>query len=659
MSAPLQYRPEVDGLRALAVLSVVLFHAELALPGGFVGVDVFFVISGYLITSILLREIADGSFSFAAFWERRARRILPASALTVVATLIAGWFLLLPADFHSLSSSALWQSVFGANVYFWRTTNYFAIEDTPPALLHTWSLAIEEQYYFLFPAVLLVACRWAMPGRRWALIGFLGLAIAVSLGLSVWFLPRSPAATFYLLPPRAWELLVGSALAAFPTSWQFRNRWCREGIAWSGLALIVGPCLLYSEQTAFPGWNAVPPCLGAALFIWATQTPVREPRTPAARVTRAAALLSLPPVLFTGRISYSLYLWHWPLFAFASCFCLGPIPFWLRLVLIGATYILGALSWKIVESPFRKRTLAPTRRSMAYWALALLGIPASLGFAILRNHGIPSRFPDALVALEKSKIVDPEALPALRSTTLADARAGNFPKFGAPGSTSIDLMVWGDSHARSMLPALEVLASENGKLVASAWYSSTPPVLGYTPDPKMFSLREDAVAYNQAVFEFIRDQRIPNVLLAGRWSSYMPGDQPTKFKKPPGFARKFTETVNALQSLPTRVWILSEVPAHQVSVPKALIQREWLGKDIGWTQGDRAGHQRLTAPFANVLSQWSGGEVRVIDLQNDLFDPASGRLLQEINGQSLYSDSNHLTRHAIPAIKHSLAPLFQ
>ena len=262
------YRPEIDGLRALAVIAVIMFHAKIALSGGYLGVDVFFVISGYLITSLIIKELQKGTFTFVAFWERRIRRIVPATSVMVVAVIVAGWFLLLPNEYVALGKSAMALAAIVANIYFWRDTNsYFANGEEMP-LLHTWSLAVEEQFYLIMPLFLVVAFNLSAPRGR-LLLPIVILSMFGSLAASIYGVAVFPGAAFYFLPSRAWELLIGSILALIPAGWILSNRLARETVTYAGLASIVAPCLFYTKDTPFPGLAAVVPCAGTAAIIWA------------------------------------------------------------------------------------------------------------------------------------------------------------------------------------------------------------------------------------------------------------------------------------------------------------------------------------------------------------------------------------------------------
>jgi len=342
----MKHRADIDGLRAVAVIAVLLFHADIGCSGGYVGVDVFFVISGFLITGLILKDLNRDRFSIVEFWERRVRRILPALALVVFSTLIAGWFLLLGRDFEALGKSVVAQVMLLSNVYFWRGSGYFARigQDTP--LLHTWSLAVEEQFYLLFP-LLLIALRRLSPK---ALIPAILLFSGASFSLSVYWSYHNPNANFYLLPTRAWELLMGAFLAAYSAR-RASKRWLAEILSWSGLFAILWSIFQYSPDTRFPGAAALLPCVGTAFLIQSNRD----------SLTSVGTFLATRPVVFVGLISYSLYLWHWPVLVFAEYWTIERLPLVHRVLLLLGSIGLAALSWKFVETPFRQRTVFKTR----------------------------------------------------------------------------------------------------------------------------------------------------------------------------------------------------------------------------------------------------------------------------------------------------------
>ncbi len=352
MIEKLPYRPEIDGLRAVAVLAVVLFHGGFSCPGGYVGVDVFFVISGFLITSLIWKDLENSSFTFSNFWERRARRIIPALVVVTLATLLIGWFVLLPADFKSLGQASASQSVFGANIFYWLDFDYFSSHADEKPLLHTWSLAVEEQFYLIFPFLLWGLFRVARLRSRTVVLLVLIVGFAISFALSIYGVVYHPRAAFYLLPTRAWELLLGALLPFLPPDPSLLNRrMLREFFSLAGFGLILIPVFLYTPQTPFPGFAALVPCLGTALLIWANGQIVD-------------GLLKTRPLVFIGSISYSLYLWHLPFLAFSHYLALGPIPSGQRAAILCFAFLVATLSWKYVETPFRKRTLVARGKTL-------------------------------------------------------------------------------------------------------------------------------------------------------------------------------------------------------------------------------------------------------------------------------------------------------
>lgn len=374
----MDYRREIDGLRAIAVIPVILFHAGFeTFSGGFVGVDVFFVISGYLITTIILAELEQGKFSIVNFYERRARRILPALFFVMLVCIPFAWFWLSPDNLLEFCRSLVAVVFFSSNILFWREDGYFANAAAEKPLLHTWSLAVEEQYYVLFPIFLMLF--WKL-GKRWILIA-LGLVFVVSLAVAQWAAYAKPVAAFYLLPTRGWELLIG-AFAAFYLSKtshkEFGKRVAEIG-GWLGVALILYAVLTYSKATPFPGFYALVPTLGTVLVIlFATQ------QTTVGRFVGNKAFVGV------GLISYSAYLWHQPLFAFSRYESLTEPSKFLFVALSAFSLVLAYLSWKFVETPFRsnKEITRLTILKFSIIGAAAFGLVGSLGIGY---SGFPSR----------------------------------------------------------------------------------------------------------------------------------------------------------------------------------------------------------------------------------------------------------------------------
>ena len=334
----MKYRTEIDGLRALAVVPVILFHAGFELfSGGFVGVDVFFVISGYLITTILIEDIENNRFSLVNFYERRARRILPALFFVMLVCIPFAWMWMLPYQMIDFSQSLVAVSLFASNILFWSENSYFATDSEEKPLLHTWSLAVEEQYYVLFPIFLLLAWRFGKNRVFWLIV----VMSAISLLVSEWGWRNEATAKFYLAPTRAWELFAGS-IAAFVV--QKRGVKSNNALSLTGLAAIIFAILAYDKTTPFPGVYALIPVLGVVLLILYAD-----------KETLVARLLSTKALVGIGLISYSAYLWHQPLFAFARIRLLEQPSSGLMLALCVLSFLLAVASWKFVEQPFRNR----------------------------------------------------------------------------------------------------------------------------------------------------------------------------------------------------------------------------------------------------------------------------------------------------------------
>ncbi|CAA0122131.1 O-acetyltransferase OatA [Halioglobus japonicus] len=387
----LQYRTEIDGLRFLAVTPVILFHAGLSLAsGGYVGVDIFFVISGYLISSIIFQKMSSGGFSILEFYENRARRILPALFFVMLFCLPFAWFWMNPEQWQEFSESMIWTSLFSSNIFFWLHSDYFASASEFKPLLHTWSLAVEEQYYVFFP--LLVMMFWRF-GTKFLFAVFALIAI-LSFALCLWLVSKLPEANFFLTPSRVWELLLGVACTAYLIRTAERDatkRLVSEILGCSGLIAILYSIFFFDEHTPFPSAYTLVPVIGTALIIaFATVN------------TWVGKLLAFKPFVWVGLISYSAYLWHQPLFAFARIKMQGEPDLAIMLGLSLLSIFLAYLSWRFVEQPFRKQKgsarnlgglkLLDKRRDV--FIASILGIVffTAIGFAQSKLFFQPDRF---------------------------------------------------------------------------------------------------------------------------------------------------------------------------------------------------------------------------------------------------------------------------
>lgn len=522
MSGKIEYRRDIDGLRAIAVGLVVIYHAfPHALPGGFVGVDIFFVISGFLITGIISREIDDGSFTITRFYERRIRRIFPALIVVLLATLAAGWWLLLPSEFANLGMNAIAGAAFFSNIASMVQAGYFDLDAAKKPLLHLWSLGIEEQFYLAWPLILMVIARWSK--HRMTVIA--GLAVA-SFILNVSLIWSHPVSTFYSPLTRAWELLAGGMIIGGIV---IADRRLANIASVCGMALISLATWLMTPKSAFPGWWAVLPVVGAMLLIM-------SPGSLAARW-----VLGSKPFVWIGLISYPLYLWHWPLLVFGEYIkqavtvtALTDNEKWglvaLSVFLSGATYL-------VIERPFR-HTKSRLRIAGLAGAMSVL---AGAGLVILNMDGLPQRFPATIQAIAKER-VDP-ARWRIGECMLNIGQTGFVDSCSQPGQPSIFL--WGDSTAGALSPGMLDLQKVRSFAFSQYTISSCEPLL-----PK-FSLsdRRDCPDRNRQALAALVKRMPETVVLAAIW-------YPT-----PEHLNALAETVQAIKGLGIRrVVVLGRVP---------------------------------------------------------------------------------------------------
>lgn len=604
------YRADIDGLRAVAVIAVLLFHAGLGLPGGFVGVDIFFVISGFLITSIVMREVKSGEFSYLGFWERRIRRLVPAMIVMIAATVVAGYVILLPHDLKELGQSVCAQTVAVANFYFYRESGYFAGTSEIKPLLHTWSLAVEEQFYLVMPAMLLLFNRiW--PNRiRTALV----VVLLISLGWCAYSTSIYPDAAFYLLPTRSWELLLGS-LVALSGNFRALKRGQAEALSLFGLAAIVGAIVVYTDSTPFPGTFALLPCLGTAAIIIGNS----------AHLTIAGRLLSWRPVVFVGLISYSLYLWHWPLFAFANYMTPGHLPNGLSACLIFASLLLGFFSWRFVETPFRCKSLLPTRRRVLASAATSLIAMGCIGFVLHKTDGVRSRFTVTALKMTDARS-DKNPMRRMHHDLPAKALR-KAPVLLAGGQNGQPrLVVLGDSHADALMPGISSLCDKHGVPMVAFTRSDTLPFV-FSDAPRDRSEE----TFFAAAAAYLQQSPAQNVFIVARWGEYKNRLSATELAK----------TVNGLRAIGKRVWVLRHVPEPRADVPRFLALSEQWNWNDSFLRRSKTEYLSAQLEFEELLDS-IGCDIQVVDISDRFFD-GSDLAIVHIEYAPLYFDDNHLS----------------
>ena len=645
-----KYRADIDGLRAVAVLSIVLFHLDIEpFTGGFVGVDIFFVISGFLITSIIVRELAAGEFSMARFYERRVRRILPALMVVLAVTMLCGLWILGPEQFRELAGSAAATTVFSSNIFFFLGSGYFDGPSEFKPLLHTWSLAVEEQYYIFFPLLLLlIARRFSSRFAPW-LLAISGLSFAACVLMT----PSSEAAAFFLLPFRAWELLIGSLLAlqlvAPPSDARARNL-----LSAAGLGMIFYSVFAYSSETPFPGVAAAVPTLGTAMII-------QSGSGGASLVNRA---LGIRPMVFFGLISYSLYLWHWPVVVYAKTLLINE-PNDLELsVVFALILLLSVLSWRFVETPFRdRRRLGPRPKLFATFAAAsLVLMVASLGVRAVEDFPAGGR--DALSA---NAIDDPGWKHWKRCEELGEENPQR-PELCRFGDESVppDVLFWGDSHALALASAANLSAKRQQ---ASGWLAvrtGCPPLLAVERPG-----RTSCQAFNEAVLRFAGEHaEIDTVILAARWAISATGsryknetgrsvtlvdlESPGSAGNVPILATGLERTLRGLLALDKTIVLVGQVPEVGYDVPTANYSARLTGRNVNETIAPtRSEYEERTADVNRILAGLADAyPVSLIDPANRLCNADFCAVVED--GTPLYRDDNHLSLRGCV----HLSPLF-
>ena len=636
------YRSDIDGLRAVAVLSVLFFHSGISFfSGGYVGVDMFFVISGYLITTIIVREIANNEFSISKFYERRFRRILPALVVVVVVSLILGSLLLTPEGVVDLGKSAIATALFSSNMLFYFESGYFDGAAEMKPLLHTWSLAVEEQYYIFFPLLLIFIAKIDTKHYlRWLLtlgaLSFVACVVLTSIKSSI---------AFYWIPTRAWELFIGSILALhiIPNP---RKRFLREVYSILGVTMIAYSIFQYSSETSFPGIAAILPTIGTALIIFAG-TGGRS---------LVSRILSLRPVVFIGLISYSLYLWHWPVIVYAKIFSIRELTEPVILMMLILIFALSMLSWRYVETPFRKRVLFKGRRTLLGASAIVSASLVISGLAFIINDGYPGRLTNNIALNDTVKDYKWSHWASCEKVVNRIKNGQNLCDIGIK-TERVSFILWGDSHARALASGVDLSAKNIGLKGKIATQSACPPLLSIER-PNRRSCNE----FNQAVLEFISvTHEIETVILAARWALLTKG---TRYKKESGGPVKLVDiksfspdglpnvelfeiglrrTIKELHSLGKKVVLVNPVPEVGYDVPSAHLiasmTRREINKIIAPTADEYEKRAEEVASIFREIKEQMFAEI----VSPEIYLCDTSYCNVAIGGIPLYRDDNHLS----------------
>jgi peptidoglycan/LPS O-acetylase OafA/YrhL len=644
------YRPDIDGLRAIAVLSVVAYHAfPHAARGGFTGVDVFFVISGYLISGLILEDLQRGRFSFSRFYARRFRRIFPALIVVLAACLLYGAIALAPDEFRELGKQAAAGAGFSSNLLQWSQAGYFDQKASAKPLLHLWSLGVEEQFYFAWPIMLVM-----LQGRARRFVYVCGSLLLLSFAMNLWLTRSSPSAAFYLPLPRFWELLCGSLLAytsrSAITPDAASARSAGEWRAIAGLAMILGGFFWIDAERAFPGWWALLPAVGTTLLISA----------PRAWLNRK--LLSWTPLVFVGLISYPLYLWHWVLLTFARIANYGEDPARaVRLAAIALSVILAWLTYRWVEKPIR---FSGHRDAIPRGLIASMAVCLLAGAVIYMTDGFAFRYPAQIRPLAafrydqerdfyENSYRGGKCLLSARETfadwspRCVDAIAGAAPL----------VALWGDSHAASLYPGLKAEQKQDGFRVAQFTASACPPVLGLKSTRRRY-----CEAFNDAVLAQLKTLKPDVVILEAHWALYAGNNGWPELD-----AAALHRTIEALQQAGLRhIIIMGSLPTWKIYQPRVAFE---IWRRSGALK-DRTAEYLDAAPFTAdqfVRDATRGTQATFISPLESLCrdgtclistDPNSATPLTWDNDHLSLAGSTYLVEHAFKSVLSAREPAF-
>jgi len=659
---PAKYRPDIDGLRAIAIISVVFFHAGFpGFSGGFVGVDVFFVISGFLITSLLFNEaVATGRVSLSAFYARRVRRLMPAGLLVVAVTLLLGGIFMAPVsdDQRSLARSAMTVAVFASNFYFYATTRgYFDSPSFTMPLLHTWSLALEEQYYLIWPLLMLLVFHVSRtshaegPMRKRA-VWSLSVMLLVSLGVCIGTTPSYQNFAFYLLPARVWEFAIGGLAGLAGSAFYVRLRWCAEGLSAAGLSMIACSVVALNEGTLFPGWAAILPVFGTTLLIVGMTANERG-------VVRR--VLSSRPMVWIGLLSYSWYLWHWPLLSIYRTYKLGVLDIAGNALIVALALVLAGLTYLWIERPIRLRRpwlFSGTRSTLFVGgAMCLATLLLAGGLWAWRHH---QKSAEAYREIITAHADHP---PLTKECSEPVRPAGDLPIekcSHGPDKKHPRLLLWGDSHARHMLPML-MEAFPDVAIYELTRPTCAPLIADESRTVELGSraavLAKPCQEFNQRVLREILELQgrgLEAVVISARWPIHFAHKSFSVADIPRGGLVQTDEkilaqvradlqadldvTLSILERSGLRVAVLAPTPQLIYHAPACLASLDTSRCDVARTLND-ALLTDVTAALAEVVSRHPNA--RLVQVMDFFCDEQTCHAVRD--GKILYHDDDHLT----------------
>ena len=615
----MNYRADIDGLRALAILPVIFFHAGFSLfDSGFLGVDIFFVISGFLITSLILKDISSNNFSVLNFYERRARRLLPALLLVCIVSIPIGWLVLLPSHLNEFGKSLISTITFSSNFLFWQETGYFDIESDLNPLLHTWSLAVEEQFYILYPLFLILL--WNFGQKN--LLSLLIIIFFISLFVSNWASLNKPAANFYLLPTRGWEILAGAIpafiLKIYPRL--SRSYSINSIVSLSGFLLIIASFIFFSSETQTPSLKTVPLILGTVLILMFFD-----------KSSPLSKFLSLKPIVFIGLISYSWYLWHLPVLAFAKNYSLTGISDQSIFLLIILSFVLACLSWKFIEKPIRDGILSKKNFIISISALSLS--VSIFSFFLIINEKNINNIPNDYLKPNYG-IKDRECnLKSIEECILG---------------TKTELILWGDSYAMHLSQAIGSSATKISHTQVTK--NTCSPVINTSKTISNVQFADECINFNNIVLNsIIANTKIKYVILSSTFS--FDNNRPIKINSKYFvdsnnvlIQENINKTISKLESSGKKVLIISPTPSTRANYDPARCSLNALKRSISpeicffnkkdYSKKTINGYNLLKAVESNARILWIDSLICEENICRTIID-----------GQPIYRDNGHLSAY--------------
>lgn len=638
------YRPDIDGLRAVAVIPVVLFHAGVSVfSGGYVGVDIFFVISGYLITGILLRDMKQNRFSILTFYERRIRRIFPLLfTVLLVSSAVALW-MLFPTELRTFGKSLVSATFFYSNYHFMFDTGYFTAPMETKPLLHLWSLAVEEQFYIVFPLYLYLVTRFF--NYR---IGSITVALLIlSLIYSIMMVDTLPGDAFYSTPARTWELMLGSVLAIYPRK-QPMNSLIANILTLAGISAIAYAVFFYTKETPFPGAMALLPVLGSALILYAGNTDKNI----------VGSLLATKAFRLPGLISYSLYMWHWPLLVFYKIYAIEPVSDLEISILMGVAVGLSYLSWKFIETPFRSGQILPNQKRLLFAGGSVMLFTALLGIAMVMSSGFPQRHSEEIKSLLATKRTNAKKRTGCNVIAPETDRALRVCQIGSDANVKPSFALWGDSHAGILSHGVNISAKQfNIKGV----YAGRPGCLPMLGAQRFHRGREICGDSADTFMLYLEDHpEIKKIILVSRWALHAMGNRYRNEKGETAyikdmhtkslsleenkrvFERSMQRTLDRLSQLGRQVVLVTQTPETEWDIPLNTARAKLLHRDIDLRPklSDYLDRQAfVTEVIAKYRQKY---DFELIQPHKKMCDEAYCMIYED--GIPIYQDSNHLSR---------------